>query len=156
MKWGKLLRRQPARNWMACKPDIVRMIDAGMNNEQIAKHYGVSREYLRIVREQLGIISATEALRRRRLNARARQLTVYIPGRKTCPRCNENKPLADFPLCPSGTHGRGCHCKTCVAARNREYYRTERGKAAHKRWADANPEKVAAASKRYREKRKQL
>src|SRR4051812_30433273 len=63
---------------------------------------------------------------------------------KTCSRCQQSKPLAEFMRQAEAKNGRGCYCKPCNAARARDW-RKEPGNqakanAASLRWRKNNPE----------------
>ena len=58
------------------------------------------------------------------------------PAYKRCAKCGETKPLDEFHRWSCAPDGRKTRCKPCCCADT-------------KAWADANPEKVSAASKRH-------
>lgn len=66
-------------------------------------------------------------------------------GTKPCPRCNERKPLTDFPKNKRMFHGVGSYCKACANEMQRELRTTAEGAQAHrnasKRWREANNER---------------
>ena len=71
---------------------------------------------------------------------------------KKCSRCGEAKPLSDFSLTGARTLANGTkkrylhsHCKECVAAANRDYFR----KHPEKRWAKRNRGTARARAKIY-------
>jgi hypothetical protein len=49
-----------------------------------------------------------------------RPVKVMIAGYKTCPDCNEHKPVEDFPKNKGTADGRHTYCKPCHNARGRE------------------------------------
>lgn len=52
--------------------------------------------------------------------ARARRVKAILDsGVKTCPKCNEEKPLRDFPKCKSKATGYMSWCKECKNAKRR-------------------------------------
>jgi 5-methylcytosine-specific restriction endonuclease McrA len=67
---------------------------------------------------------------------------------KTCTRCNEAKPLAEFYRTRQNRDGRTYWCKGCRAAYRREQYTAnlEKARAERREWKAANPEKKRAYS----------
>lgn len=53
-------------------------------------------------------------------------------GMKPCPRCNERKPLADFPKNKRMFHGIGSYCKPCTNEMQRQRRDTPEGAQAHR------------------------
>ena len=47
---------------------------------------------------------------------------------KTCNRCNTEKELDSFSVSQRNKDGYACICKSCVSARNKEYWRTPKGR----------------------------
>lgn len=47
---------------------------------------------------------------------------------KTCKRCNTEKGLDSFSVSQSNKDGYSCVCKPCVSERNKEYWRTPKGR----------------------------
>lgn len=62
---------------------------------------------------------------------------------KKCGRCQETKPLDEFPLSKSGTHGRYGYCLPCKSEYMREQARRRAADGSNARWLQA------AAAKRY-------
>ena len=44
---------------------------------------------------------------------------------RTCTKCNEEKPLEDFPQRDGSPQGRSPSCRLCQSERQREYYKVK-------------------------------
>lgn len=66
-------------------------------------------------------------------------------GTKPCPRCNERKPLSEFPKNKRMFHGINSYCKPCTNAMQQERRATPEGAQAHrkasKKWREENNER---------------
>jgi len=73
---------------------------------------------------------------------------------KTCIKCNERKPLADFHLCTNSKDGHHTYCKSCANQSARENYTKNRAaiRVKQKQWYADNREKAIATSKAYYKK----
>lgn len=71
---------------------------------------------------------------------------------KTCPKCDETKPLDAFPPRKSGRDGRRNECRTCHGARLRRWHAENPGKYTEysSRCRERNPERDAANKLRTR------
>lgn len=71
---------------------------------------------------------------------------------KTCNKCGETKPVAEFSKDSSKRDGLRSHCKECVRISAAAYYATnsEDRKAYTANWRAANPEKAKASKDAYR------
>lgn len=63
---------------------------------------------------------------------------------KRCQRCNETKPLDDFHVCQTGTHGRAHWCKACYV----QYNEDRKAERKAQRAADREAARQAKAAKR--------
>lgn len=55
---------------------------------------------------------------------------TVIEFERRCPKCDETKPVTEFPRNRSRADGRAAYCRPCHAANLAEYRATERGQAA--------------------------
>jgi hypothetical protein len=69
---------------------------------------------------------------------------------KTCTKCDELKPLDEFPRMARRSDGRGSWCKCCKNERDRARHAADPAKARQRssRWAKDNPERKRAQSAR--------
>lgn len=91
---------------------------------------------------------------------------IIIPSQKTCTKCGETKPLAEYYANPTGKHGLMSWCRACTAVLGRKYRRSNRerildtraaqrranpeiGRQRTARWRKANPGKVKAYGEQY-------
>jgi len=51
--------------------------------------------------------------------------------KKNCRRCEKNKPLQHFSISRGNTDGYSNTCKSCVSQRNKEYWRTPKGRISY-------------------------
>lgn len=58
---------------------------------------------------------------RARYDARKEVDFSHIGGKK-CAKCEQEKPLEEFYIAPTGTYGRSPYCKACKLIDSREYY----------------------------------
>lgn len=61
-----------------------------------------------------------------------------------CPRCDQTKPLSEFPIDKRRTCGHSAPCKSCTRERSKAWYAKNKEKkdAQSRAWAMANPEKM--------------
>lgn len=68
-----------------------------------------------------------------------------VDGIKRCPKCQIEKPFAEYPKNRRGAHGINTYCLTCSAENTRAIRATPEGqqvhRAASKRWQEANKER---------------
>jgi hypothetical protein len=81
------------------------------------------------------------------------EFSTSIP--KRCHRCGEIKPAADFHRDPARADGRRPYCKACVKPYSAAYAQRPEVKERSREWDRANPERVRAASARWRAKNPQ-
>lgn len=62
---------------------------------------------------------------------------------KTCSKCKEDKPLAEFHKDRRAKNGLRSQCKLCEKATQAHYWQTEKGKASQARYAKSEKGKVA-------------
>jgi hypothetical protein len=74
---------------------------------------------------------------------------------KTCNRCGEVKALGDFYGDKGGRDGKRPECKSCTAARRKQWYQQNRRReiARVKAWQQANPERLKAWREKNRDRR---
>jgi hypothetical protein len=72
--------------------------------------------------------------------------------RKYCKKCGESKPLSEFYKATENRDGRRGECIACAKVIRRKWYDANQAKAvaAAQRWAERNPERVAAYREEYR------
>jgi len=75
-----------------------------------------------------------------------------MDGDKVCKKCGERKPLADFYRATENRDGRRGECISCAKSVRRAWYDANKQKAieAAQRWAERNPERIAAYRAEYR------
>ena len=75
-----------------------------------------------------------------------------MPTTKTCTKCGETKPLDGFDKRRDRKCGVRAACKPCMAEYHRRYREANRDKIAenHRRYREKNPEKVAESARRWR------
>lgn len=71
---------------------------------------------------------------------------------KTCSRCNETKPLEDYPRSAGYTHGNRGQCRSCLNEIARIYRRknTERKREINRRWRESHREQDRERLRRWR------
>lgn len=72
---------------------------------------------------------------------------------KTCTQCGERKPVDSFGLHKARRDGRNTACKDCAKAASKRYAESnhEKVKASKRNWAARNPEMMAEYSRRHKE-----
>lgn len=71
---------------------------------------------------------------------------------KTCPKCNQTKPLSEFYKNCATKDGYLNDCKICCSKYQKKYIQTKQGKVAHKRYKQSEKGKAVCriADKRFR------
>lgn len=67
-------------------------------------------------------MAESQAVRREQYRKRASGRGPAMTGMKRCPRCEQEKPVTEFPTNPNTADGRQRLCSVCYTERQHEYY----------------------------------
>lgn len=81
------------------------------------------------------------------------RIVPIVDGKKRCPKCDTDKPVADFNRSAGRPHGLDVYCRECMSDKHREYNRENREKRTirARAWRAKNPDYQRENVARWRE-----